>query len=402
MYSDSEVTIVGPRYWVLERSTKRSLVTMDPDDPERDRQNPSDAAEAWGRKYLSQEMDSVVVTVLDVRSGRSYTYRVALDIFREVQVNQLQSYANCFGQYLLYRVVDDVGTYRGQFHYEAYPVSRIKDHFGEGKYHLLAYYPDALETCPTCLSITVPASPSLPLNQGVHQMHTEANVRKYVIDQLRVMCAAPGMFGNPESFELQYLQLLEVWIVASYPEIEARHPRFVLDAYGDYRFEVTNSAATLSSKLSLPELVKALEGFREALGVKLGAPIAAPKRLRIGRFYDDTMIDEQVFSKQENVTIGPLGKARFCESSIKETFDIFQVRDSKYYFNFTEDMRGRVGPLKGAPDVLPLQELRAIGLAKYNGSCWQVPLLPESRGRVTAGDTTLLFQFVDVSEQVAK
>src|SRR6185295_4946391 len=72
-------------------------------------------------------------------------------------------------------------------------------------------------------------------------------------------------------------------------------------------------------------------------------------------------------------------------------FELFQLIGDDYILNFTEQMRGRVGLTGGVQD---LQQARQTGAARNAGTHWQIKLNDQSRGKVTIGDTTLLFQFV--------
>ncbi len=119
---------------------------------------------------------------------------------------------------------------------------------------------------------------------------------------------------------------------------------------------------------------------------------AGPKVLRIGVIQGDKMVEERIVRRRETVTVGASERNHFIVSGIAGSFELFQLVGPDYILNFTDQMRGRVGLAGG---VEKLENLRASGAARNAGQYWQVKLADTSRGRVTIGDTTLLFQFID-------
>ena len=119
---------------------------------------------------------------------------------------------------------------------------------------------------------------------------------------------------------------------------------------------------------------------------------SGPKVLRIGVIQGDKMVEERIIRRRETVTVGASEKNHFIVAGVPGTFEIFQLVGPDYILNFTDGMRGRVGLAGG---VEKLENLRASGAARNAGQYWQVKLSDTSRGRVTIGDTTLLFQFID-------
>jgi outer membrane biosynthesis protein TonB len=70
-------------------------------------------------------------------------------------------------------------------------------------------------------------------------------------------------------------------------------------------------------------------------------------------------------------------------------FRLFELVGNEYFLNFVDGMKGRVALPTG------LSELEVLkGQAKRNGGTYQVRLTDDSRGKITIGDTTFLFQFV--------
>ena len=92
------------------------------------------------------------------------------------------------------------------------------------------------------------------------------------------------------------------------------------------------------------------------------------------------------------VTVGQSAKNMFVVPSeaLPRSFVMFDVTPQGYALNFTAHMDGRVS-LGDA--VIPLPQL-APRCQQKPGGIYQLPLTEKSRGKVIAGDMTLLFQFV--------
>lgn len=120
-------------------------------------------------------------------------------------------------------------------------------------------------------------------------------------------------------------------------------------------------------------------------------PNSGPKVLQIAVIQGEKIVEERIVRQRETVTVGSSERNHFIVPGMPPRFELFQLVGSDYILNFTEEMRGRVG-LPGG--VQKLEELRASGAARNAGSHWQVKLNETSRGKVTIGQTTLLFHFV--------
>ena len=125
----------------------------------------------------------------------------------------------------------------------------------------------------------------------------------------------------------------------------------------------------------------------------VNVPTSGPKVLRIGVIQSGKIVEERIIRRRETVSVGSSERNHFVVQSanMPSRFELFQLVGNDYILNFTEDMRGRVGLPAGVQD---LAQLRASGAARNAGSYWQVKLNDNSRGKVTIGETTLLFQFV--------
>jgi hypothetical protein len=118
-----------------------------------------------------------------------------------------------------------------------------------------------------------------------------------------------------------------------------------------------------------------------------------PKVLRIGLIQSGKIVEERIVRKRETVSVGPSEKNHFIvqATNLPSRFELFQLVGNDYILNFTADMKGRVALPGGVQD---LDTLRSSGGARNAGTHFQVKLNDNSRGKVTIGNTTLLFQFV--------
>ncbi len=123
------------------------------------------------------------------------------------------------------------------------------------------------------------------------------------------------------------------------------------------------------------------------------APKTSDRVLRLGVVENGRIIDEQLVRQRTSVTVGPSERNQIVipTTEISSRFQLFSLRGGVYHLTFTESMSGRVTLDDGVAD---LQTLRHTGRAQRRGSTWQVELPEESRGKITIGDHTLLFQMV--------
>ena len=118
-----------------------------------------------------------------------------------------------------------------------------------------------------------------------------------------------------------------------------------------------------------------------------------PKVLRIGVIHSGKIVEERIIRKRETVAVGQSEKNHFVLPGTKlgPRFEMFVLRGQDYFMQFTDDMDGRVSTPAGVQDF---RTLRESGQAKRQGAAWLFPLSDQSRGKVTVGESTLLFQFV--------
>ncbi len=121
---------------------------------------------------------------------------------------------------------------------------------------------------------------------------------------------------------------------------------------------------------------------------------AGPKTLRIGVAKEGRVVEERVVRGPEDVTVGQSERSQFVvrAAQLPGSFRLFQRSGRRYYLCFTEQMVGRVALVDG---VVDLHRLKGK-VERTAGGVFRVPLDESSRGKVVIGDTTFLFQFVDL------
>ncbi len=125
-----------------------------------------------------------------------------------------------------------------------------------------------------------------------------------------------------------------------------------------------------------------------------GNAAALPKVLRIGIIQGGKIIEERIVRRRETVTVGASEKNHFvliASELPSSRFEMFETKGGDYTLHFTESMGGRVS-IKG--EVVDLVQARTSGRMAKRGKTFQVTLDDQARGKVTVGDTTVLFQFV--------
>ncbi len=122
----------------------------------------------------------------------------------------------------------------------------------------------------------------------------------------------------------------------------------------------------------------------------------SPERiLRIGIIQSGKIVEERLMRRRSAVTIGTSPNATFIVPSTSDkfpkSFSVFQVQKGSYFLVFNETMKGKV-TIGG--EMLELEALRTSGKAHKSGKNFQVPISDTSRGKITIGDATLLYNFV--------
>ena len=118
-----------------------------------------------------------------------------------------------------------------------------------------------------------------------------------------------------------------------------------------------------------------------------------PRILRIGILLNGKIVEERLIRERTSVSIGQSMKNTFSVpvDGLPLEFTLFAMDQGRYYLRFLNKMDGRLGDSTGS--VNTLDALKSKG-AQNAGDYWQVPLTDSSRGKLSLGDLTILFQFV--------
>ncbi len=117
-----------------------------------------------------------------------------------------------------------------------------------------------------------------------------------------------------------------------------------------------------------------------------------PRILRIGVLLGGKIVEERLIRERAPVTIGQSMKNTFSipVEGLPLEFTLFALDNGRYSLRFLNKMDGR---LSDGGNVNTLDALKGRG-AQNVGDYWQVPLSETSRGKLSLGDLTVLFQFV--------
>lgn len=122
---------------------------------------------------------------------------------------------------------------------------------------------------------------------------------------------------------------------------------------------------------------------------------AAPKIkiLRMGIIQGGRIVEERLVRKRENITIGQSAKNMFVVPSdaLPKHWLLFEMTGNHYVAHFSDGMDARIAV---GNEIISLAQLKQTGKIQKRGSSWILPLDERSRGKITVGDMTILFQFV--------
>src|SRR4051795_7471198 len=118
-----------------------------------------------------------------------------------------------------------------------------------------------------------------------------------------------------------------------------------------------------------------------------------PKILRIGIIQGGRIVEERLVRKRENITIGQSAKNMFVVPSdaLPRNWMLFEVGGTQYTAHFSDGMDARIAV---GNEIISLSQLKQTGKIQKRGQSWVLPLDERSRGKITLGDMTILFQFV--------
>jgi len=125
------------------------------------------------------------------------------------------------------------------------------------------------------------------------------------------------------------------------------------------------------------------------------APSTAAKVrvLRIGIVQGGRIIDERLVRSRGNISIGWSSKATFAVPSeaLPKQWLLFEVTPKGYVARFADAMDARIAV---GNEVISLAQLKQAGRIRRQGTAWLLLLDERSRGKISVGDLTILFQFV--------
>jgi hypothetical protein len=118
-----------------------------------------------------------------------------------------------------------------------------------------------------------------------------------------------------------------------------------------------------------------------------------PRILRIGVLLGGKIVEERLIRERAPVTIGQSMRNTFSIpiEGLPLEFTLFALDEGRFSLRFLPKMDGRISD--GGGQVNTLDALRSRG-AHDHGDYFQVALTETSRGKLTLGDLTILFQFV--------
>ena len=125
------------------------------------------------------------------------------------------------------------------------------------------------------------------------------------------------------------------------------------------------------------------------------------KILRVGVIRDGKIIEERHIRHPATVTVGQDGANTFVipASELPSTFPVFDHKGAQYTLLFTDRMNGRVVNRSGDFDFA---SLKSRNLASRRGSVWALPIDEYTKGKISLGEVTLLFQFVPPPPEPAR
>ena len=123
------------------------------------------------------------------------------------------------------------------------------------------------------------------------------------------------------------------------------------------------------------------------------AGMPKPKILRIGIVQGGRIVEERLVRQRDHITIGQSSKNMFVvpADSLPRQWMLFSVTPRGYVAHFADAMDARIAV---GNEVISLAQLKQGGKIKKQGHAWVMLLDERSRGKITVGDVTILFQFV--------
>jgi hypothetical protein len=126
---------------------------------------------------------------------------------------------------------------------------------------------------------------------------------------------------------------------------------------------------------------------------QLAGAVHKAKILRIGIIQGGRIVEERLVRKRENITIGQSAKNLFVVPSdaLPRHWLLFEISGKGYIAHFSDGMDARIAV---GNEIISLSQLKQTGKIHKRGQSWVLALDERSRGKITLGDMTILFQFV--------
>jgi TonB family protein len=127
---------------------------------------------------------------------------------------------------------------------------------------------------------------------------------------------------------------------------------------------------------------------------RTGGPTAAKTRiLRIGIVQGGRIVEERLIRKRDNISIGWSSKATFVVPSetLPKQWLLFEANPHGYIAHFADAMDARIAV---GNEVVSMAQLKQAGRLRKQGQSSRYLLDERSRGKVSIGDLSILFQFV--------
>jgi TonB family protein len=115
--------------------------------------------------------------------------------------------------------------------------------------------------------------------------------------------------------------------------------------------------------------------------------------LRIGIIQGGRIVEERLVRKRENISVGQSARNMFVVPSdaLPRHWLMFEITPRGYVAHFADAMDARIAV---GNEIISLAQLKQSGKIRRHGHAWVLLLDERSRGKITVGDLTILFQFV--------
>ncbi|HEY0882556.1 MAG TPA: hypothetical protein VGD87_13530, partial [Archangium sp.] len=125
----------------------------------------------------------------------------------------------------------------------------------------------------------------------------------------------------------------------------------------------------------------------------MAQPQAGQKLLRVALIQGSKITEDRTLKRRGPVSVGQNATNTIVVpvSNLPPSFTLFEAVNEQYSLVFTSQMEGKIS-VNG--QELSLADTIARGLAKQRKDAYVIPLTDASKGRVSLGEVSLLFQFV--------